>query len=144
MAKFLTPLTVTEVSDSVFAVAGQPFRYQSDLLPPPGAIEVPVGFYTDFASVPRFMPLAYACVGDTAHEPAVVHDWLYYSALTDRKTSDAIFLEAMKLKGMSAWRYWPIYWGVRTGGWKAWNDHRAKSNAKVGKFSASPNIAGKA
>jgi hypothetical protein len=138
VSKFLDALCVTEIDDKVFAVADHDFRYQSDLAG--RAFTVPVGFYTDFASVPRFMPLAYACLGDTAHEPAVVHDWLYYAALTDRKTADDVLLEAMKAWGMSPWRYWPIYWGVRSGGWSAWNTHRELGNPKSGKFADSPDI----
>jgi hypothetical protein len=138
MSKFLDALCVTEISDSVFEVAEHPFRYDSDLAA--RRFTVPVGFYTDFASVPRFMPLAYACLGDTAHEPAVVHDWLYYSALSDRPTADGVLLEAMKVWGMPAWRYYPIYWGVCAGGWAAWNAHRKAGHPEVGKFADSPDI----
>lgn len=139
MAAFLSPLIVEEVSDSIFEVEEAPFQYRSDLLGK--TIVVPVGFHTDFASMPRFLPIVYACLGDTAHEPAVVHDWLYYSAITDRATSDLILLEAMKVWGMSPWRYLPIYWGVRAGGWSAWNEHRKLGNPQAGKFKDSPNIA---
>ncbi len=138
MSKFLDALCVTEIDDRVFAVADHDFRYQSDLAG--RMFTVPVGFYTDFASVPRFMPLAYACLGDTAHEPAVVHDWLYYSAITSRKMADDILLEAMKTWGMPAWRSYPIYWGVRTGGWSAWNKHRELGDPINGKFAESPDI----
>lgn len=137
MSAFLDPLVVQEIDDSVFQVVDHPFRYQSDLA---GPITVPVGFYTDFASVPRVMPLAYACLGDTAHEPAVVHDWLYYAAITTREVADNVLLEAMKAWGMSAWRYYPIYWGVRAGGWVAWNQHRKDGHPEAGKFSSTPDI----
>ena len=142
MSKFLDSLYVEEISDSVFCVAYQPFQYQSDLLGK--TIIVPIGFYTDFASVPRWMPLMYALLGDTAHEPAVIHDWLYYSAITDRETSDKILLEAMETFGMPSWRFLPIYWGVRMGGWAAWNKHRKDGNPQSGKFDYSPNIAASA
>ncbi len=141
MAGFLSPLTVTEISDSIFEVVDHAFQYKSNLLP--DVIVVPVGFHTDFASVPRFLPLVYAALGDTAHEPAVIHDWLYYSAITDRATADRILLEAMKLMGMSAFRRWPIYWGVRIGGWHAWEVHRILGDPINGKFKDSPNIMGK-
>jgi Protein of unknown function (DUF1353) len=141
MSKFIDSLCLTEISDSVFEVAYHTFRYQSDL--GGRTFTVPIGFYTDFASVPRFMPFVYACLGDTAHEPAVIHDWLYYSALTDRPTADAIFLEAMKAWGMSPWRYNPIYWGVRMGGWSAWNQHRKDGHPEAGKFAESPDILSK-
>jgi hypothetical protein len=131
VSQFLDTLTVTEISDSVFEVADHSFRYQSDIA---GLLTVPVGFYTDFASVPRFVPVLYSLLGDTAHEPAVIHDWLYYSAIVSREVADKVLFEAMGVLGLPFWRRYPIYWGVRIGGWKAWNDHRKKGNPKEGKF----------
>jgi hypothetical protein len=125
MAKFLSRLTVTEIDDKVFAVH-EPFSYSSDLLA--AQINVPVGFYTDFASVPR-LGIIYAILGDCAHEPAVIHDWLYYTGITDRETSDDILLEAMEVKGISRWKRYPIWWGVRLGGWVAWHDHRKQGHS---------------
>lgn len=139
MPRFLDPLCLTEISDSIFEICDHPFRYQSDLVK--DVIVAPIGFYTDFASVPR-IGIVYAMLGDTAHEPAVIHDWLYYSALTDRATADKVLLEAMGVIGLPWWRRWPIYAGVRVGGWYAWNDHRKKGDPQNGKFKDSPNIAG--
>lgn len=129
MAIFLDPLVVEEISDSVFQIVDHDFRYQSDLgnaLPanPPWVIRVPVGFQTDFASIPR-VPLIYDALGDTAHEAATIHDFLYFSAICVRKMADDVLLEAMGVLGMPWWRRWPIYAGVRAGGWAAWNAHRA-------------------
>jgi len=128
MSQFLNTLNIIEITDKIFAIANHPFRYQSDLAK--CIITVPIGFETDFASVPRFMPLVYACLGDTAHQPAVIHDWLYYTALVDRPTADKILLEAMKVWGMSDWRAYAIYYGVRIGGWAAWNLHRKLGHPK--------------
>lgn len=135
MAKFLNNLIVTEVNDVVFRVAVHPFRYQSDVAQQ--IITAPIGFYTDFESMIRWIPTLYALLGDVAHEPAVIHDWLYYSALTTREMADNVFLEAMEVFGLSSWKRHMIYWGVRAGGWKAWNDHRNNGHPLVGKFSAS-------
>lgn len=137
MSKFLDTLNVTEISDSVFAICDHPFRYQSDL---GGLVTVPVGFYTDFASIPR-LGIVYAMLGDRAHEPAVVHDWLYYVGITSRKIADNILMEAMIILGLPFWQRYPIWWGVRLGGWKAWNDHRKDGHPESGKFSNSPDIA---
>lgn len=139
MSQFLDALCVTEIDDRIFQVCDHAFRYQSDIA---GLLTVPVGFKTDFASVPR-IGIIYAMLGDTAHEPAVVHDWLYYSGLISRKESDQVLLEAMAVIGLPAWRRWPIYWGVRMGGWYAWNDHRKKGNPAAGPFKDSPDIVGK-
>lgn len=138
MAQFLDPLETIEISDSVFSIADHPFRYKSDLLPE--VITVPIGFYTDFASVPRSLGPIYAMLGDRAHEPAVVHDWLYYSAITTRDNSDAILMEAMKVMDLPSWQRYPIWWGVRLGGWLAWNGHRKSGDPKDGKFAATPNV----
>ncbi len=140
MSKFLDPLNVTEISDSVFEVADHPFRYQSDVAKQ--TFTAPVGFFTDFASVPR-IGIIYALLGDTAHESAVIHDWIYYAALVTRDLADKVLLEAMGVSGIAWWRKWPIYWGVRIGGWWAWEDHRIKGDPANGKFQDSPDIAGK-
>lgn len=131
MSSFLDPLVVTEISDSIFAIADHPFRYQSDEAKQ--IITVPIGFYTDFASVPRF-PLIYALLGDTAHEPAVVHDWLYYSAIVNREMADNVLYEAMTVFGVEDWRRDMIYEGVRAGGWYAWDQHRKAGDPQDGKF----------
>jgi hypothetical protein len=137
MSKFLDSLCVTEIDDSVFEVCDHPFRYQSDVA---GMLfTAPVGFYTDFASVPR-IGIIYAMLGDTAHEPAVIHDWLYYSALVPRATADKVLFEAMNVIGLPWWRRYPIYWGVRLGGWYAWDQHRKAGHPEEGKFASSPDI----
>lgn len=131
MSQFLDQLCVTEISDSIWEVCDKPFRYKSDLA---GLITVNVGFRTDFASVPR-LGIIYALLGDTAHEPAVIHDYIYATAITTREIADKVLLEAMGVIGLPWWRRWPIYIGVRVGGWYAWNQHR-----KEGNLSSDPNV----
>ena len=74
---------------------------------------VPAGFTTDFASVPR-LPLAYLLTGYTVHESAVIHDWLVRTKPIPRPEADKLFLEAMKVEGISWWRRWSMYTAVRT------------------------------
>jgi hypothetical protein len=140
MSAFLDQLCLTEIDDSVFEVCDHPFRYQSAIAG--RMFTVPLGFYTDFASVPR-IGIIYAMLGDTAHQPAVIHDWLYYSALVPRDLADKVLLEAMGVIGLSWWRRWAIYAGVRAGGWHAWNEHRKKGDSANGKFKDSPDITSK-
>lgn len=120
MSKFLTDLIVQELSDSTWEIHSE-FIYQSDLLGV--TLSVPAGFVTDFASVPR-VPLIFDVLGDIAHEPAVIHDALYFSGKWDRKSCDDVLLEAMKVNDVSAYKRWQIWAGVRIGGWVAWNAHR--------------------
>ena len=117
---FLTPLVVQEIDDGDWEVH-ELFRYFSELLN--YEIKVPVGFRTDFASIPR-IPIVFDILGDTCHEPAVIHDYLYATAKTDRKTADNVLLEAMETFGIHWLDRRMIYLGVRIGGWKAWNEHR--------------------
>jgi Protein of unknown function (DUF1353) len=140
MSKFLDRLETTEVDDSIFEVSDHPFRYQSDLAA--RQFTVPVGFYTDFASVPR-LGILYAMLGDRAHQPAVIHDWLYYAAITTRQMADDVLMEAMAMMGLPWYQRYPIWWGVRIGGWAAWNTHRTAGHPEVGKFADSPDILSK-
>jgi hypothetical protein len=68
-----------------------------------GVIEVPAGFVTDFASVPR-LPIAFWLFGDTAHAPAVIHDYLvrveYPQCKIEWTQAADVFEEAMKAQGV--------------------------------------------
>lgn len=138
MSEFQDALCLKEIDDKIFEICDHPFRYRSDLAG--RMFTVPIGFFTDFASVPR-IGIIYAMLGDCAHQPAVVHDWLYYSALVTRELADKVLLEAMGVIGLPWWRRWPIYAGVRAGGWYAWNDHRKKGDPGNGKFKDTPDLA---
>lgn len=93
-------------------------------------IIVPIGFRTDFASVPR-IPGIYDLLGGIARAAAVVHDYLYREGLFDRKTCDDIFLAAMKDQGVCFVKRRLLYWGVRLFGgpyWKGKNKGKEKEN----------------
>jgi hypothetical protein len=119
MARFLTPLRA-EKSGEYWTVL-QPLIYDSDVACK--VFIVPEGFVTDFASVPR-LPLAFLLTGDSAHEAAVVHDFLYSRGVVDRQTADAVFKEAAIASGEPGWKAALMHLGVRMGGWIAWNNHR--------------------
>ncbi len=138
MSKFLDALNVTEISDKIWSITDHPFRYQSDIAG--RTFTVPVGFYTDFASVIRWVPIIYAMLGDRAHEAAAVHDWLYYAAITTREMADQVLREAIEVSGIAHWEANLYYGGVRIGGWAAWNDHRRLGDPLNGKFADSPDI----
>ena len=84
-------------------------------------IVVPAKFLSDGLSIPA----AARPIINTTKAPewigaGVLHDWLYSKCVThesmSRKTVDTIFLIAMKLYGVSAWKRRIIYWAVRTFG----------------------------
>jgi len=129
MSRFVTRLEVELVDDDENDGRGAwrvtlPLVYESDIA---GTIAVPAGFVTDFASVPR-IPVAYWLAGDTAHAPAVIHDFLYSTGETSRATADAVLCEAMAVSGVPAWRRWPMYLAVRLFGWLNFGGSNASEN----------------
>jgi len=113
---FLSTLQVAKLPGRQWRLLA-PLRYQSAVLGT--LIEVPTGFLTDLASVPR-LPLAYLLAGDTAHEAAVVHDYLTQVHICTRAQADAVFYEAMAVTGEPRWRRVLMWSAVRVAGGWAW------------------------
>lgn len=109
--KFLTELDVKLIGDSQWELV-RPLTFKSSRI---GLVTVPAGFVTDFASVPR-LPVVYLLTGDTAHAPAVIHDYLYGSPRRKRSVCDAVFLEAMEDIGVVWWRRRLMWAAVRVFG----------------------------
>ena len=112
MSSFTTPLVVTPLPDGrrwrlVFSFqyhVGS--RYSKDI------ISVPVGFVTDFASVPFF---AWSIIPPWGKwgKATVIHDYLCQTKSRSRKETDNIFREAMQVLGVARWRIFIMYWSVR-------------------------------
>lgn len=82
--------------------------------------EIPSGFKTDFASVPRAFWSLLPPWG-RYKKAAVVHDWLYAGhGVASRREADAIFIRMMRELGVSLWRRWTMWAAVRLFGWAAW------------------------
>ena len=93
-------------------------RYYSEILQ--CEVEVPTGFQTDLASVPR-VPIAYYFWGARCHREAVVHDYLCRidsAPVVGLDTANAGFQEAMGVRGKPRYISKPMYWGVCFGTWK--------------------------
>ncbi len=135
MSSFLTPLEV-EYLDGDHWLLHEPFIY---ILGPDTSgkerVEVPKGFVTDFASVPRPLWNILPPTGKYG-KAAVIHDFLYQRrAVTtflnglairfvERGEADAILNEGMEVLGVSRFTRWIVYYGVRIGGWAAWKRYR--------------------
>ena len=87
-------------------------------------ITVPVGFETDFASVPRPFWAILPKWGKYGNA-AVIHDWLYWEQGRPRPAADAVLLEGMVVLGVSAVVRQTIYTAVRLFGWLAWYRNQA-------------------
>ena len=116
-SEFLNELLIKPTSKDGEWVLLEPLRYQSKIYK--GTIEIPAGFVTDFASVPR-VPVAYTLFGDRAHRESVIHDFLYTRHLVGKAKADRIFLEAMKVRKKSVFVRWAMYLGVMLGGGSAY------------------------
>ncbi|WP_027798222.1 DUF1353 domain-containing protein [Paraburkholderia dilworthii] len=122
MSAFLSELQVELVSDATNSGRGTwrliaPLIYRSDVADK--TLTVPMGFETDFASVPR-TPVAFLLTADSAHEASALHDWLYSEHAVPRDIADAVLREASLVTGVPPWRAALMYWGVRAFGWSHW------------------------
>lgn len=88
-------------------------------------IEVPAGFQTDFASVPRLFWRLIPPWGPYS-PAAVVHDYLYATGIVSRKEADQIFLELMTRLGVAPWRRNVMYAAVRVAGASRYNKSGSK------------------
>lgn len=121
------PLQFELLADGQRARLTRPFKVK---LKSGYIVEVPEGFETDFASVPRFFWRIVPPWG--RYSPAaVVHDYLYQTGMFSRIKSDRIFLFLMKKLGVPLWKRQTMYWAVRIGGFKSWNECRSKQINKL-------------
>ncbi len=125
MSSFTSPL---EVEITQQKVRGRPlarllaaFRYEVGALGSGDLVEVPIGFETDFASLPWFLWSLEPPLGD-AGKAAVIHDRLYVTRERPRREADRIFREAMAVLGVPAWKRALLWAGVRLFGARSWRD----------------------
>jgi hypothetical protein len=120
VSQFLTTLDCRETDEfgGLWTLLA-PLAYDSEIVG--GIITVPAGFVTDFASVPRYLPIAYAAEAGKGNKAAVVHDWLYSTQSVDRATADKVLREALIASGYSKVTAALFYAAVRLGGASHWN-----------------------
>lgn len=98
-------------------------------------ITVEEGFDFDGASIPKSLwgifgnPLS----GDF-RIAALVHDVLYASQVLPRKVCDDIFLELMKIHGVSYAKRYSMYLAVRSAGGFAWEKNKKEDLTKYKNF----------
>jgi len=101
---------------------GQEDQYQ--------AVDVPVGFVTDFASIPRVFWSLLRPDGMYTY-PAILHDFLYWTQERPRDVADQIFRIGMEDFSINRAVIDTIYSAVRLGGGSAWeNNAKAKANGE--------------
>jgi hypothetical protein len=85
-------------------------------------VEVPKGFVTDLASIPRVFWSLLRPDGEYVY-PAIIHDYLYWTQVTSREDADLIFRLAMKDFNIDTVTALTIYKAVRIGGGAAWQEN---------------------
>lgn len=126
--KFLDSLVVSPVNDGINWYLCSDFRYMRDRNDLTSIITVPIGFVTDFASIPRALWNVLP-KWDIYGPAAVVHDWLYWNQGTTRDTADRILFEAMKILNVLEWKQKAIYEAVEHFGEHAWKENAANKAA---------------
>ena len=128
MSRFASDLNVSvsynqETEKAVFKLL-TPFTYISDFLLNAGkvwTIEVPTGFETDFANIPK-NPILWDIAGGDGNKASTIHDYLYTVHIYDRKTSDKVFKEALKAEGIGHIKRNLMYASVRIFGQPYWDE----------------------
>jgi len=126
MSEFTEPLIAELVGRNLWKVY-KDFEYHIGTYPSEEIIKVPVGFITNFASVPRIFWSLISPV-DNHGKAAVVHDFCYATQYTSKRRCDDIFYEGLRVLNVPKFKAVCMYWAVRIGGWFAW--YRWKRKAK--------------
>jgi len=88
---------------------------------------VPVGFETDFASVPRALWWFISPTDYPALRASLLHDYLYRVGSCTREWADRLFYQKLIEDGMPKWKAWLMYMAVRLFGGKVWERYRDDS-----------------
>jgi len=130
MSRFTNILIVSPMADGKRWIIRSDFGYDIGEEDSGESINVPVGFKTDFASVPRLLWGMIPQWGKYGNA-AVVHDYCYWSQAYTRKRSDEIFMEGMLVLQVSSLLRHILYYAVRIFGFLAWwKNKRDKESGK--------------
>ena len=125
MSRFTESLVVTPLADGKTWIILNDFGYEIGEEGSGNIINVPIGTYTDFASIPRPLWAVLPRWGKYGNA-AVIHDWMYWDQSRSRKEADDIFLEGMDVLEVPELKRRAIYYAVRSFGWIAWKSNQKK------------------
>jgi hypothetical protein len=139
MSRFTDILLVSPLSDGKTWITRREFGYDVGAEGSGNAINVPIGFMTDFASVPRIFWIFLPQWGKYGNA-AVIHDYCYWDQTRTRRESDDIFYEAMGVLGVSSVTRHLMYWAVKYFGAPAWNGNKKNKARKISRFAVDRTI----
>ncbi len=128
LSKFLLPLDLEYLDGRSWRLLSA-FTFGSVVLA--RVIELPIGFQTDFASIPKVFWNLLPPTGRYG-KAAVIHDFLYRTPFyATRKQADQVLFEGMTELGVGWGTRQIIYWGVRVGGRRSWKGYAAIPNVRL-------------
>jgi len=135
MSVFTENLIVSPLPDGRTWVLRKTFSYDVGEEGSGETIRVPVGFITDFASVPRLFWSIFPKWGKYGNA-AVIHDYLYWvqDEQYPKKRADEIFLEGMLVLNVKKITAKILYWAVKYFAQSAWNDNKKDKEKGIKKF----------
>jgi hypothetical protein len=116
------PLNVSRFVERIYVLT-KPIAWSPNPGQPNKRVEVPPGFVTDFASVPRAFWSFLPPDGEYAYA-AVLHDYLYWTQDRQREEADEILKFAMEDLKVGSITIGTIYSAVRIGGGGSWDSNR--------------------
>lgn len=125
MSRFTESLEVTPLPDGKTWIILSDFGYEVGEEGSEDIVNVPIGFHTDFASIPRLL-WAFLPRWGKYGNAAVIHDYLYWHQPRTRREADDIFLEGMEVLEVPKWKRKAIYFAVRWFGSIAWRSNQRK------------------
>ncbi len=128
MSRFTDILVVSPMADGQTWYLRNEFGYDVGEKGSGDTVNVPAGFMTDFASVPRLLWGLLPRWGRYGNA-AVIHDFLYREQIRSRKAADDIFLQAMQVLEVGRFERYTLYWAVRLFGGRAWRKRRRQNRA---------------
>jgi len=116
----IDPVDFKPFVDGQHWIVRQPLKYRIGVSAQ--EVTVPVGFVTDFASIPQALQSIIRQNGNYLL-PAVVHDYLYWDQSCTRAQADQIFLLAMIENRVGAVHQKALHAAVSIAGSFAWDDN---------------------
>jgi hypothetical protein len=116
----IAPVDFRPFSDGMHWIVRQPLVYRIGVSQ--DSITVPVGFVTDFASIPQALQAIIRANGPYIL-PAVVHDYLYWKQACTRQQADQILLLGMIENEVREIHRTAIHSAVTVAGSFAWGDN---------------------
>ncbi len=129
---FQAPPMLVPFADMDFWYLSRPLTWTSDKTAPPRVV-VPLGFTTDFASIPSVFWSTLPKTGRYGL-PAIVHDWLYWEQAIPRSAADTLFDTALGDLGVALWQRTAIYRAVWAFGGTYWDTNttaKARGEGRV-------------